>query len=175
MLIFRKLFINLFGYYSRINRLTMKNIFTILAGVFIFSSLNAQILAENDGMMYRNDFSAFTGTYREYYPDGTIRIEADFADGVYHGSTILYYENGNRKEVRSYRYGQMDGTWVTWNENRVKTGEAGYRHGKKHGPWKIWDDTGRLRYEMFYDMGKKAGTWKIYNEQGKAISIKKYE
>ena len=153
----------------------MRTILIVLAIFVIAPAFSyAQLIQKEDGKYYTKDGELYSGTYIEYYPSGTKRIEMSLLMGQKHGKTIIYFENGVINEIRSFKYDVMDGTWLTYNKESVKIGEANYKDGSKNGMWFIWDDNGVKRYEMQYYNGAKTGTWKIWDENGKLIDDKTY-
>ncbi len=52
------------------------------------------------------------GIFRRYYDDGTLREEANFIDGKPDGITITYYKNGVVQTVIVYQDGNMTECWL---------------------------------------------------------------
>ena len=116
----------------------------------------------------------YTGDYREYYENGTLRLEVSIKNGTPEGTYVIYFDNRRPHEVRSYRDGKLHGIWRTYDRSGQLLSEAEYLDGRKHGTWRIWDELGTQRYEMQYDHGRKAGTWRMWDEQGRLIEDKTY-
>ena len=90
----------------------MKNkIWLLLAGFLIVSGLPAQKpqdtpqLYQSGGIYYRDraQTELYTGDYREYYDNNTVRLEMQIKDGLPEGPYIVYFENRKPKEIRSYK------------------------------------------------------------------------
>lgn len=116
----------------------------------------------------------FTGDYREYYSNGTIKLEIQIKDGLPQGTYVIYFENRKPKEIRSYDNGKLHGLWRTYDISGQLISEAEYKNDKKHGTWRIWDELGTQRYEMNYYEGKKTGIWRMWDEKGELVDEKRF-
>jgi len=54
--------------------------------------------------------------YREYYPDGGMKIKCEIRGGKRHGKFHEYYENGTLKVRGKYSKGQQKGVWKYYSE-----------------------------------------------------------
>ena len=63
--------------------------------------------------------------YREYYPDGDIRIKCEIREGKRHGKYHEYYDNGKLKVRGKYSKGLPKGTW------KYYTNEGKFVHKEK--------------------------------------------
>lgn len=149
-------------------------LFVVLLIPLSLSAQSQNQLEEKDGLYYKNDM-LYTGTHKEFYDNGNIRISMQVRDGVKEGEVVLYFENGKKKEVRSYKEGNKSGKWITWNKEGNKSALAFYDNNKKDSTWYIWDENGTKRFEMYYKEGKKSGTWKMWNEEGELINTREFE
>ena len=116
----------------------------------------------------------YTGDYREFYDNGTVKLEMRIKNGQPDGAHVIYFENRRPKEVRSYREGKLHGLWRTYDIAGQLISEANYVDGNKEGIWRIWDELGALRYEMSYTNNKKSGSWKMWDDKGNLVDEKKY-
>lgn len=62
--------------------------------------------------------------YREFFPDGTLKMEVEYNKGLRHGNAKFYYSTGHLQ------------------------GEGKYRKGKRTGTWKYYRVTGELERKM---------------------------
>lgn len=171
--------------YSAMNRYFLNSfkILSVCLVLFFAPSLKAQ-QADNtpqlyvlDGVYYidKEQNQLYTGDYREYFPNETIKLEMHIENGYPDGTYVIYFDNRKPNEIRSYKQGRPHGLWRTYNVSGQLVSEASYRLGEKHGVWRIWDDLGVMRYEMHYDNGKKTGTWFMWDERGQLRDKKTYE
>lgn len=86
-----------------------------------------------------------------YYPDGNLRMEGEFKEGLKNGKWVSYYNNGNKWSEGYYLKGINDGKTITWHENGQKYYEGEYRDGERAGTWKFWDENGEFIKEINYD------------------------
>ena len=131
---------------------------------------------QNGGIYYRDKAQKilYTGDYREYYDNGTLKLEMQIGNGVPQGTCVVYFENRKPQEIRSYKNGKLHGLWRTYDISGQVISEAEYRNGEKHGTWRIWDELGTLRYEMNYSNGEKTGIWRMWNEKGELMEERRY-
>lgn len=133
-------------------------------------------LFQSEGIYYRDraQTQLYTGDYREYYDNNTLKLEMQIRNGQPEGTYIVYFENRKPKEIRSYKEGKLHGLWRSYDISGQLLSEAEYRNGAKHGTWRIWDELGNLRYEMNYLDGNKTGTWRMWNDEGELVDEKQY-
>jgi antitoxin component YwqK of YwqJK toxin-antitoxin module len=101
----------------------------------------------------------FTGEGREkamvkeafFYPDGSLRMEGEYKEGLKHGRWVSFYNNGNNWSEGYYQLGINHGKTITWHENGKKYYEGFYQEGKRSGVWKFWDENGVFIKEINYD------------------------
>jgi antitoxin component YwqK of YwqJK toxin-antitoxin module len=86
-----------------------------------------------------------------FYPDGSLRMEGEYMEGLKHGRWISFYNNGNTWSEGFYELGVNHGKTTTWHENGQKYYEGYYNEGKRSGVWIFWDESGELLKEINYD------------------------
>ncbi|MCE1154686.1 MAG: toxin-antitoxin system YwqK family antitoxin, partial [Bacteroidales bacterium] len=103
---------------------------------------------QSDGLFFTDvtQTRLYTGEYREYFDDGSLKVEMNIKDGKPEGAYIVYFSNGKPNEVRAYRNGEFHGTWRTYNEAGLLIAD----NGKKSGTWYMWDEKGKLISEKKY-------------------------
>ncbi len=94
---------------------------------------------------------ALEGHYKEYYPNGQLKVDATYQKGKINGVYKKYYTNGKVEIIANYLKGHLN---------------AGYKRYYKNG--KIMDDGN------FNALGKKIGTWVYYRENGLKIREELY-
>lgn len=85
-----------------------------------------------------------------FYPDGQLRMEGEYKEGVKDGHWISFYNNGNKWSEGYYTKGINNGKTITWHENGQKYYEGSYDNGKRSGIWKFWDENGEFIKEINY-------------------------
>lgn len=155
----------------------MKKLTLYLVFMFAVAAFAQQTpIFQSGGVFYRDKTQTipYTGDYREYYDNGTLRLEMKIADGLPEGTYVVYFENRKPQEIRSYRAGKAHGLWRSYDVSGQLISEAEYNQGEKHGTWRIWDELGTQRYEMNYFNGKKTGMWRMWDEGGNLIDERRH-
>ena len=103
----------------------------LIFGLVFLCNSNAQksepsSIVQSDGLFFTDisQTKLYTGDYREFYDNGTMRLEMYIKDGKPEGDYVVYFPNGKPNEIRSYRDGKFHGTWRTYNEAGVLIPEA---------------------------------------------------
>ncbi|MFC1742613.1 toxin-antitoxin system YwqK family antitoxin [Candidatus Riflebacteria bacterium] len=109
------------------------------------------------------------GNYKEYWPDGKIKIETNYKNGKKHGIEKWWWEeNGNLGSFSNYKNGRKNGIHRYYHRTGVLYYEATYKDGKLHGI-ENWYEAGRLDKEVPYKDGEPHGIEKYYNTDNKVI------
>lgn len=57
------------------------------------------------------------GIHQHYFPNGKLKTEIEYVDGLPHGIVKLYYSNGQLKRELHFEHGRRHGTDRSWYEN----------------------------------------------------------
>jgi antitoxin component YwqK of YwqJK toxin-antitoxin module len=68
------------------------------------------------------------GTWKSYYPDGSLRFKGDYIQGNPDGIHTYYYEDGKVKEGQFYRNGIREKTWKKYDEAGNQLLTIGYKN-----------------------------------------------
>jgi antitoxin component YwqK of YwqJK toxin-antitoxin module len=131
----------------------------------------AQKIEVIDGLYYEGR-KPFTGIFNDTNATGALIQTISLTNGKQDGKTSIFYPNGTIKDERFYKNGMRDSSWTTWSEQGVKLAIASFHNDLKDGNWIIWDEKGTKRYEMYYRNGEKIGRWKMWDESGVLIQEK---
>jgi antitoxin component YwqK of YwqJK toxin-antitoxin module len=107
------------------------------------------------------------GFYREYYPNGKLFVEGQYAGGRQNGEWTYYFDNSqiNRKAV--YKNGKLDGAREVYRADGTLSAKRGFADGLRDGEWITYDETGKKPLvEGRYVKGKEDGTWKYWWPNG---------
>jgi antitoxin component YwqK of YwqJK toxin-antitoxin module len=101
----------------------------------------------------------WNGVYKEYYENGTLKLETEYRFGREHGIQKQYYEDGSLSEIVEYKNGiPISG------KRYYGTGELlsvlSFKDGKADGVIKRYYKDGTLRGEIIMEKGK----WKEIRE-----------
>ena len=92
----------------------------------------------------------YTGRAVLYWPDGSLRKEADFVDGMLDSKMTWWYENGQKELEDSYIANMRHGTHRAWHDNGQLMAQGESIHGQRTGSWRWWHDNGKLSEETVY-------------------------
>jgi general secretion pathway protein G len=72
-----------------------------------------------------NATSPFTGTVKEQYDNGQVKLKSTYKKGEKNGTHVEYYENGELKFNAKYESGQLEGKYEEYYPNQIlkKSGE----------------------------------------------------
>lgn len=87
--------------------------------------------------------------------------EGEYKNGKKHGPWKLYYPNGQLKSEATFHEGLYTGYYCSYHENGAKKFEGRYapirgnsRDGRKEGKWLIRNRNGVLEERIVYDRGR---------------------
>lgn len=103
------------------------------------------------------------GIWKKTYPNGKLRYEGRFEQGIPVGEFRHYHENGKLKAlVRHAGDGQRAEAEI-YNEEGLLTARGAYFREQKDGEWKyFFPGKNQLSAVEYWKEGKPAGTWKVY-------------
>ena len=93
------------------------------------------------------------GKYSEYYPDGKIKAEKEYADGLENGSAKIYYPSGNLQNKTGYKNGLLDGPVFIYSPEGKLLFEQNYIAGILDGWVREYDDAGAVKKQTLYTAG----------------------
>ena len=95
---------------------------------------NFDNLVLDDKHFYNSDKNLFSGVATKLYPNGNLKLERYFQDGVFHGRSSVWYTNGNLMGQGYYLNGKREGEWSFFNKNGSLRYTSYYRDGEKFTP-----------------------------------------
>ena len=113
--------------------------------------------------MFKNDVKDGTTSY--YYPDGKLKMEIPFVNGLEQGLAREYSTDGNIITLIEYKRGFVI--------DRLKINQRDHNN-LKQGRWYIFYGNGNIHVEGNYQDDLKEGYFKEYAENGDLISVDKY-
>ena len=128
----------------------MKNLYKIIPILLLFSGCGEKLTEkviktyENGQpfVVYYYDKNDQLVSGKEFYENGMLRMEGEFADEVRHGNWTAYFPDG-----------KVQSTGV-------------YVNGVRVGPSKVYYENGNLWMDGHYVNDHKCGEWVFYDEQG---------
>ena len=96
------------------------------------------------------------GTHKEWWENGSKKLQGRYKSGEKNGRWVGYFENGNIKFETNYKNDIEDGLDTRWHITGGKHSKGAYQNGKKVGKWNYWDEQGgQIHYVCIQtDLGK---------------------
>jgi antitoxin component YwqK of YwqJK toxin-antitoxin module len=142
-----------------------------------------------------DDRGRFQDTWKEFYPDGTLKAEGRYRNGnrvgkwqfyfpngaleqighfnnngEHHGEWTWYYSNGQIHIEQNYEKGLQDGDFKEFaDDGKTIISEGQYIEGERHGNWII--NTGIERSEGRYRNGERHGKWKNFSVETNRLTF----
>lgn len=107
------------------------------------------------------------GTWKTYYPSGTLKSEITYQNNRPNGYAKIFYEDGKLMEEGEWKNNRWVGTFKAYHENGQTLYDFNYNNeGKRQGEQKYYYDNGQLMMKGNMTDGKETGTWVGYYENG---------
>lgn len=94
------------------------------------------------------------GVAQKYFPDGKQQMYMVYQKGVLEGGVSTYYNSGNTESETNYTAGVKNGAVIGYHEDGTLMHEGEYVNGVKNGPERRYYTDGKLKSEIVFDMGK---------------------
>ena len=72
----------------------------------------------------------------EYYPNGQVKEEPSYENGVKHGDWVRYFSDGTIRGTSAYKEGLKDGLWIDYWRHEQVAWQGKYVADKREGNWK---------------------------------------
>ena len=121
----------------------------------------------------------FVQLYKEYYPDGTVKLEGGQLNGKKNGFFRTYNEKGEFIQTLIYKNDikiaegiidtalQYQGEWTFYFESGKLKGKGKYVDNLKVGEWVYYYENGVLEQKGTYKKGKPINDWNWYHPNEK--------
>jgi len=114
-------------------------------------------------------FDNDNGLKKLYDDAGNLASEYTLRDGKIEGVAKGYYPNGQVRVIANFVKGTKQGPSKEFDEEGNLVAEVSYLNGELSGPFKIYK-SGKLTKTGNSLMGKKNGLFKVFNVDGKVVS-----
>lgn len=131
------------------------------------SQIGAQELDET-GRVLSVQGKVFSGEAKEFYPNGSVKREVSFKNGLPCGTVKTYDKEGRLISQEEYKDGLRDGRAKRFNfiHNIPTEEQLSYKDGFLSGTRKIFSPDGKLLVSEEYRAGKRDGEVKHFNLEG---------
>ncbi|MCC1483788.1 hypothetical protein [Winogradskyella immobilis] len=115
------------------------------------------------------------GYYKEFYKDGTLKVEANYLDFQFSGEWKQYNANGILEWIVNYKEGYRNGNYSQYHKNGKLKTEGVHKNDKANGKELRYNEEGVLEWEGNYLNGNLNKTWTKYNSEGDKVEKVKYK
>jgi hypothetical protein len=91
---------------------------------------------------------------RETYPNGALKAEEPYVNGVIEGNASYYYPNGKLTAQIPYRGGKKHGVFTLYRDDGSKEQDLSYKDGELHGTIRWYNPDGSMKGAAQYRAGK---------------------
>ena len=99
------------------------------------------------------------GPYRAFFPDGSLREEGLFSNGLREGKWNSWFPNRSIRSHRNYHQGKLHGLQQVYYSSGQLWLEYGMANGEYEGPHKTWYEDGELKASGTMHEGFISGEW----------------
>jgi uncharacterized protein len=118
------------------------------------------------GMGVLDGFGKKQGIWKEFYPQGGLRSEGSYRDGIRTGKWTFYYVNGEVEQTGNYNnQGKEHGEWIWYYQGGQTRREESYLSGKRDGMMSEYGIEGDIIAKGEFVDDEEEGAW-YFQEQG---------
>jgi hypothetical protein len=149
-----------------------KTYYILLFFVFTTGFMKAQYkryeIQDNDTVNIIDTNNLEQGIWREFWPNGDLKLETSYKDGKKDGLEITWYDHPDCVEQEAfYKDGKLDGTVTHYSKRCRKDFFETYKNGVKHGQELEYYNNGYLKAEGVYKNGSLDGYYSVYDRKGR--------
>ncbi|KAK3604954.1 hypothetical protein CHS0354_000618 [Potamilus streckersoni] len=105
------------------------------------------------------------GVIKEFFPDGTLRSETTYKNGIPYGTSLVFFKNGKLKKSVEFIDGKQSGMTITYYETGQVKSEEMYKANKMEGHSRFYNEDGTLQWEATYiNDVKQMNTFRDYRK-----------
>lgn len=97
------------------------------------------------------------GTWKKFYPDGTLQEIRVYSNGKKVGKYNAFWENGAKKLAYNFKNDEYDGLCQEWNSDGLLIKSMHYSKGYEEGEQKMFFDNGKIRSNYVMVKGRRYG------------------
>lgn len=98
---------------------------------------------------------AFSGTKKETFADGTLKVESHYIEGKKYGSYTSWYETGRMQKKGWMKNDKWHGTYQEWWSEGTLRVRGNYIEGMQNGPWRFFNKDGESLPTLYFDNGQE--------------------
>ncbi|MFM7023602.1 MAG: hypothetical protein ACKOXB_11560 [Flavobacteriales bacterium] len=97
-----------------------------------------------------DEYGQLSGTYEEYYHNGTVKSKTTYENGEFNGPYSYYYENGKLQTEGWYINGEHAGEWTWYYLNGNVEQKTYYINDEASGTVENWNADSTMEYSRRY-------------------------
>lgn len=133
-----------------------------------FDAEHTRVRREWHVLILADGSTVLDGRDVQYYPDGKLEHEREYARGEATGRWRSWWPNGAQRMETTYGSSEPQPMrW--WHSNGQLSSEGFARNGVKEGPWTFWHASGVKSAEGVYTGGDRDASWHYWNEAGEPV------
>ena len=122
------------------------------------------------------DNGILSGSYREYYNSGNLKLEQFYSSGKLEGVSKSFYEDGSTKEMLNYSNGLLTGERSYFWSNGLLKESNQFEKGIMTGENTYFFSNGQIQKKFELDQyGRRHGLWEDYYSNGQIKEISEYK
>ena len=102
------------------------------------------------------------GPWKEFWSDGSLRLEGSYTDGKKEGRWLFYHPSGEKEQQGVYLNDMIHGQWTWWYVGGSIHREESYNKGKPEGAFLELDTAGEALVSGQYMGGERDGLWRVH-------------
>ena len=126
------------------------------------------------------------GLYQETWPDGSIKAQGNYKNGLKDNEWVTNFEDGKLQSKGYYTKGEKVGNWIeyynngqikeridrsgckyeSFYEDGTRKEQGFYRNEQKDSAWTTWNSSGNVIRKNFYRQGALFGVQEVWTEDG---------
>lgn len=115
------------------------------------------------------------GTWKAYYPDGTLKHQITFENGIAKGKASFYYPDGTLWEEGVWNEYCWTGEYRLYYPNGQAAYEWTYnQQGHREGEQKYYFENGAVKYKGDWTNGQITGNVEVYDSTGLLVQTRVY-
>ena len=106
------------------------------------------------------------GEYKEFYENGSIKVECNYNNNKLHGKYILYNYDKTINKISNYNNDVLEGEEIEYYNhfNKRNMRKSNYENGKLHGKSKLYNGDNKLEWIIIYDNGNIKSPYKKHSK-----------
>lgn len=112
---------------------------------------------------------------KDYFENGSIKLETSYLNGQLNGKEIEYFENGEIKRETNFINGQRNGKQIEYHPNGEVYQKSNWVNGKEEGTSEYYRENGTIHWRRNYLNGLSDGLTEFFRPDGRKSLTTSYK